>query len=129
MILQLIFLAFGILYIKATNEQSYFICQVDITQRKVEQVKLCMNQGTTSIEFENNLAKARGRRDIVFAKMHQLLEWREMLNVHKRNLELADVNGPMEPVLLQYMRIYEHVQAEKLITNELCDKKVILFSF
>lgn len=90
---------------------------------------MCVNQGATSVESENTLAKARGRRDIAFTKMHQLLEWREMLAVHKKGLELADVNGPMEPVLLQYLKIYENVKTEKLMANELCDKKVNLLSF
>ena len=83
-----------------------------------------MNQGATSKDFANTLATARGKRDILVAKMHQLLEWREMLSMQEKNLKVIDVNGPTEPVFLQYMEIYEKFQAEKMAANELVDKKV-----
>ena len=90
----------------------------------MERVKLKANHGSSNVEFENTLAKARGKRDITFAKMHQLLEWREMLSMQRKNLKHNHVNGPMEPVLLQYVSVYERFQSEKQITNDLCEKKV-----
>lgn len=97
---------------------------VDTAQRKVDEVKVCMNKGAACSDFSNALAKARGKRDILVGKMTQLLEWREMLTVHRKELALVDINGPMEPVLLKYMNIYEEFQAARQKVTELCHAKV-----
>lgn len=105
----------------------FYNFQLDIAQRRVDQAKLTMNEGATSKDFANTLATARGKRDILMTKKHQLLEWREMLAIQKKNLKVTDVNGPLDPVFLQYMEIYERFQAERQASKEFCDKKVWFF--
>ena len=85
-----------------------------------------MEQGATSVSHADALTSARGRRDILVAKMHELLEWREMLSVQEKLLGNTDVNGPMEPVLLRYLEMNEEVQREKQEAKLLCDKKVCI---
>ena len=92
-------------------------------------MKLEMNQGATSSEYSSALAKARGKRDVIAAKMCQLLEWREMLDARSKIIGKLVLRGPVEPVILRYFELHEKVKEEKHLGKLVCDKKVINFAW
>ncbi|XP_065071279.1 uncharacterized protein LOC135695968 isoform X2 [Rhopilema esculentum] len=98
--------------------------EFDVAQRRVDRVKLEMNQGATSSEYSSALAKARGKRDVIAAKMCQLLEWREMLDAQSNIIGNFVLRGPVEPVILRYFELHEKVKEEKHLGKLVCDKKV-----